>query len=124
MPRYPTHATYRRDSHGLNKYLNQEPSIRAYLRKRAVFGVKVAKALAPVGPDETHRKFRDSIHVAPVDNKTRHPRWGIVPGVKIIADADHAVAVEFGRRRRMPYRGSYTMTRMARYLQPPRRYGN
>jgi hypothetical protein len=122
---------YVMDVKGLNRYARQSPELKSLIDRRAARGVQVAKALAgksaaqrrPADTSGTEQprttpSFRDSIHTE------KHPvreRYGMIYGVRIVADSRTAVWAEFGRKHKRAYDGIHALGRMADYLNAPHR---
>lgn len=122
---------YVMDEKGLNRYARLSPELKSLIDRRAARGVQIAQALAAKSaaqrqavdtsgtePPRTTPSFRDSIHVE------KHPvrdRYGMVYGVRIVADSRTAVWAEFGRKHRRAYDGVHALGRMADYLNAPHR---
>lgn len=99
---------------GMHEYLWTSQALQAALLDHAEVGVRFAKSIAPVGPprDKHRTAFRDSIHA----EAGKGPQGGIA--ARIVATP---LWVEFGRKRRNPYRGALTLRRTGQYLNSPKR---
>jgi len=121
-------ARYKLDPVGLHRYLRESPELKRVLLARAQLGVKIAKALAPVGVDSPRPgEFRDSIHAIANEVKdAAHLGGGVwvqgpISGARIVANSRDAVWAEFGRTQTNPYEGSHALGRTAKYLDTPKR---
>ncbi len=109
---------YDMNERGLNRYARDSHDLKECLRRRAERGVRMAKAIAPIGLDSPNPgEFKRSIHAE------YHPvrdRYGLIAGYRIVADSRDAVWAEFGRTVVNPYEGSHTLGKVAKKLNSRR----